>query len=165
MMAMSIAKELFPKIRAMFPNLELTIVGSGPGKAIRDLASESIHIHADVKNIEDYFYEAAIFLHPHKGASGIQNKALQALAMGCALITTESGKQGIPIVHGVHAFIAKNEDEMSEYAIQLLQDDAKRIAMAQEGRRLIEENFSWSAIFVQLDSIMHDIWSQYGKQS
>jgi glycosyltransferase involved in cell wall biosynthesis len=104
-------------------------------------------------------------LHPHKGASGIQNKALQALAMGCALITTESGSQGIPIDHGKHAFIAKNEDEMSDYAILLMQDDTKRIAMAQEGRRLIEEHFSWSAIFAQLDAIMDDIWSQSGKQS
>lgn len=165
MMAIKIAKELFPKIRARFPSLELTIVGSGPGKAIRDLATDVIHVHADVQDIEEYFYRSSIFLHPHKGASGIQNKALQALAMGCALITTESGSQGIPIVHGKHAFIAKNEDEMSDYAIELLQDDNKRIAMAKEGRRLIEEHFSWSAIFTQLDVIMQDIWSQSGKQS
>jgi hypothetical protein len=46
----------------------------------------------------------------------------------------------------------------------LLQDDANRIGMAKEGRRLIEENFSWSAIFAQLDTIMQDIWSQSGKQ-
>jgi glycosyltransferase involved in cell wall biosynthesis len=165
MMALNIAKNIFPKIRSRLPEVTLTIAGSEPGSAILDLEGNGIHVKADVEVIEDVYYQSAIFLHPHKGASGIQNKALQALAMGCALITTESGSQGIPIEHGKHAFIAKNEDEMSEYAIQLMQDDAKRIAMAQEGRRLIEENFSWSSIFAQLDTIMHDIWSQYGKQS
>jgi glycosyltransferase involved in cell wall biosynthesis len=165
MMALNIAKNIFPKIRSRLPEVTLTIAGSEPGSAILDLEGNGIRVKADVEVIEDVYYQSAIFLHPHKGASGIQNKALQALAMGCALITTESGSQGIPIEHGKHAFIAKNEDEMSEYAIQLMQDDAKRIAMAQEGRSLIEENFSWSSIFAQLDTIMHDIWSQYGKQS
>ncbi|MGA1308177.1 MAG: glycosyltransferase, partial [Candidatus Kapaibacteriota bacterium] len=165
MMALNIAKNIFPKIRSRLPEVTLTIAGSEPGSAILDLEGNGIHVKADVEVIEDVYYQSAIFLHPHKGASGIQNKALQALAMGCALITTESGSQGIPIEHGKHAFIAETEDEMSEYAIQLMQDDAKRIAMSQEGRRLIEENFSWSSIFAQLDTIMHDIWSQYGKQS
>jgi glycosyltransferase involved in cell wall biosynthesis len=165
MMAMNIAKNIFPTIQRKFPEATLTIAGSEPSSAISDLEGNGIHIKADVKVIEDVYYQSAIFLHPHKGASGIQNKALQALAMGCALITTESGSQGIPIIHGKHAFIAKNEDEMSKYAIQLMQNDAKRIAMAKEGRRLIEENFSWSAIFAQLDTIMQDIWSQSGKQS
>ncbi|MGA1415194.1 MAG: glycosyltransferase, partial [Candidatus Kapaibacteriota bacterium] len=165
MMALNIAKNIFPKIRSRLTEVTLTIAGSEPGSAILDLEGNGIHVKADVEVIEDVYYQSAIFLHPHKGASGIQNKALQALAMGCALITTESGSQGIPIEHGKHAFIAETEDEMSEYAIQLMQDDAKRIAMSQEGRRLIEENFSWSSIFAQLDTIMHDIWSQYGKQS
>jgi len=80
--------------------------------------------------------------------------------MGCALITTESGSQGIPIVHGEHAFIAKNDEEMSEYAIQLLNDDELRIRMAMNGRRLIEEHFSWEAIFKDLDGITSRLWSQ-----
>ncbi len=157
MMALSIAKEYFPKLRAQFPDVELSIVGSGPGKAIRDLNSNHIHIHADVKNIEEYFYQSALFLHPHKGASGIQNKALQALAMGCALITTPSGAQGIPIKHGEHAFIAQSSQEMHDYAVQLLKDDSLRIRMAQNGRSLIEQYFSWDAIFTQLDSILLDV--------
>jgi len=85
---------------------------------------------------------------------------LQALAMGCALITTESGSQGIPIVHGEHAFIAQNDQEMSQYAIELLNNDELRIRMAMNGRRLIEEHFSWEAIFKELDTITSDIWSK-----
>lgn len=165
MMAMSIAKEFFPRLKALFPDLSLTIVGSSPGTAIRNLETSDIHVHGDVENIEEYFYRSAIFLHPHKGASGIQNKALQALAMGCALITTDSGTQGIPIKHGEHAFIAKSSNEMIEYATQLLNDPALRIRMALNGRSLIEQHFSWDAIFMQLDAILHDIWTNAKEKS
>lgn len=157
MMAITIAKEYFPKLKKLFPDLELTIVGSTPGKTIRDLNSKDIHVHGDVEHIEEYFYRSALFLHPHKGASGIQNKALQALAMGCALITTKSGSQGIPITHGEHAFIAQSSDEMIEYATQLLNDPELRIRMAMNGRSLIEKHFSWDAIFAQLDAILLDV--------
>ena len=157
MMAITIAKEYFPKLKKLFPDLELKIVGSSPGKTIRDLNSKDIHVHGDVEHIEEYFYRSALFLHPHKGASGIQNKALQALAMGCALITTKSGSQGIPLTHGEHAFIAQSADEMIVYATQLLDDPELRIRMAMNGRLLIEQHFSWDAIFSQLDAILLDV--------
>ena len=160
MMALHIANSIFPNIRRAIPNATLSIAGSDPGKAILELEGNGISIHPNVEVIEDYYYQSAIFLHPHKGASGIQNKALQALAMGCALITTESGSQGIPIIHGEHAFIAKNDEEMSEYAIELLNNDELRICMAMNGRRLIEEHFSWDAIFNDLDRIILRLWSQ-----
>ena len=160
MMALHIANTIFPNIRRAIPNATLSIAGSDPGKAILDLEGNGISIYPNVEVIEDYYYQSAIFLHPHKGASGIQNKALQALAMGCALITTESGSQGIPIVHGEHAFIAKNDEEMSKYAIKLLNDDELRIRMAMIGRRLIEEHFSWEAIFSELDAIISEVWSK-----
>ena len=160
MMALHIANDMFPSIRNAIPNTTLSIVGSDPGKAILELEGNGISIHPNVDVIEDHYYNAAIFLHPHKGASGIQNKALQALAMGCALITTKSGSQGIPIVHGEHAFIAQNDQEMSHYAIELLNNDELRICMAMNGRRLIEEHFSWDAIFNELDTITSDLWSK-----
>ena len=160
MMALHIANSIFPNIRRAIPNATLSIAGSDPGKAILELEGNGISIHPNVEVIEDYYYQSAIFLHPHKGASGIQNKALQALALGCAFITTKSGSQGIPIIHGEHAFIAKNDEEMSEYAIKLLNDDELRIRMAMNGRRLIEEHFSWDAIFKDLDGIISRLWSQ-----
>lgn len=160
MMALHIANSIFPDIRRAIPNATLSIAGSDPGKSILELEGNGISIHPNVEVIEDYYYQSAIFLHPHKGASGIQNKALQALAMGCALITTESGSQGIPIIHGEHAFIAKNDEEMSEYAIELLNNDELRIRMAMNGRRLIEEHFSWEAIFKDLDRIISRLWSK-----
>jgi len=160
MMALHIANDIFPSIRKAIPHATLNIAGSDPGKSILELEGNGISIHPNVDVIEDHYYNAAIFLHPHKGASGIQNKALQALAMGCALITTESGSQGIPIIHGEHAFIANNDEEMSEYAIELLNNDELRIRMAMNGRRLIEEHFSWEAIFKDLDGIISRLWSK-----
>jgi glycosyltransferase involved in cell wall biosynthesis len=49
---------------------------------------------------------------------------------------------------------------MSQYSIELLNNDELRIRMAMNGRRLIEEHFSWDAIFKELDTITSDIWSK-----
>ncbi|MFN5247234.1 MAG: glycosyltransferase, partial [Ignavibacteria bacterium] len=53
--------------------------------------------------------------------------------------------------------IAQSSQEMHDYAVQLLKDDSLRIRMAQNGRSLIEQYFSWDAIFTQLDAILLDV--------
>ena len=154
MMIQTIVKDILPNIIKVYPQITFSIAGADPSPNIIALASDNIHIYPNVKSTEDFLYQAAIFVHPHKGGSGIQNKVLQAMACGCVVITTPTGIQGIPAIHNEHVFIAHTNEEISSYILFLLENPDKRISMAKQARTLIEDHFSWEAIYKQMDDVL-----------
>ncbi|MFN4769807.1 MAG: glycosyltransferase [Candidatus Kapaibacterium sp.] len=158
MMVHEIAREIFPRIQNVLPDVKLHIVGGYPPKSILRLRSKNILVHSNVSDVRKYLRSAAVFIHPHKGGSGIQNKALEAMASGCAVVTTKTGVHGIPAIHGREVMVAKNSEEMAMYASQLLNDLSLRTSIAEKAQRLVSEKFSWDAIFAQMDGILDEMF-------
>lgn len=153
-MAVKIARDILPLIRQELPEVQAHIVGANPQPSIYRYQSNGVHIHANVEDIEQYYHRSAVFLHPHAGASGIQNKVLQAMAMGCPVVTTPTGVQGNPGRHGREVFIGKTDAELAEHCIALLKNVALRSRVAREARVLVEKTHSWGTVFQQLDDII-----------
>ena len=154
MMAQKVAQKIFPLVAKKIDELSCEIVGGCPPKSILNLASKKIKIIKDVPSLVPYFQNAGVFVHPLAGSSGIQNKLLEAMACGCPIITTPLGTQGIPIKHGVGAYIAKNDEEMVSYSVELLNNKEKAIAMGEAARKLMEQNFSWKIISEKMEEIL-----------
>jgi glycosyltransferase involved in cell wall biosynthesis len=157
LMTLKIIKIIFPLIENRIPDVNLDIVGSNPPAEIFKYQSKNIRIHADVNDIIAFYQSAAVFLHPHSGGSGIQNKALQAMACGCPLVTTPSGARGIDIKNEVHAFIAESDNEIANLAIRILnnQDDANNIST--NARELISNKYSWCSVYSSMNNILSDL--------
>lgn len=158
MMVHEIVREIFPRISEVVPGVKLHIVGGFPPKSIQRLRSETVLVHSNVSDVRKYLRSAAVFLHPHKGGSGIQNKALEAMASGCAVVTTKTGVHGIPAVHGREVMIGSSVEEIAFYATQLLKDIPLRSALAERAQRLVSEKFSWETIFGQIDGILDEMF-------
>lgn len=160
MMAEDIITKIFPKIHENRPNTTLTIAGAKATSSLRRMASESslsrnISINSNVPDISSYYQNARVFLHPHNGASGIQNKVLEAMACGCCVVTTPTGIQGIAAKHLDNVIISQSMDEMVKYSLLLLNDDALALKLSENARRTIEQNHSWNAIYQQLDDLIN----------
>lgn len=159
-MARLIIRDILPSIRAARPDTTLSIVGANPSTALRRLAGEGVEIHANVPSVKPYMQSAAVFLHPHKGASGIQNKALQAMACGCPVATTLTGIQGIAVRHGEDVLVAKTTDELAEHALTLLNEPEYALRLARNARKVIEANHSWGAIDRAFDNILAELFPE-----
>lgn len=160
MMAIKIAQEILPKIRERVPDVKLQIVGANPPKSVRALQCEYIEVHPNVPDLSDYYANARVFLHPHDGASGIQNKLLEAMASGCAVVTTPTGNQGIYGKHGVHAMIANNDDDLVEHSIKLLNDEQLASSMSENARKWIIETHTWDVVFEQIDGVIKELFNE-----
>jgi polysaccharide biosynthesis protein PslH len=159
MMAEIIIKELFPKIKKEFAEVTLTIAGAKAPPALTIHRSDSIKIDSDVPEILPYLQNGEIFLHPHNGASGIQNKLLEAMACGCAVVTTPTGIQGIPAIEGRDLLIGKNNEELISHTINILKNKELFNSLSRNARILMEKNFSWNKIFEQIDKIIDEVIS------
>ena len=159
-MARAIVRDILPAVRAAQPGTTLSIVGSRPRPAVQRLAGEGVEIHPNVPSFTPYLQSAAVFLHPHKGASGIQNKILQAMACGCPVVTSPTGIQGIAARHGGEVMIAHTEEDYARHVVTLLHEPKLAEQLARNARKVVEEHHSWAAIDAALDNIIAGIFPE-----
>ena len=157
MMVRSLTENIFPLILQKLPSAKLIIAGSSPGSEILKLQSESIIINSNPNNIAECYQNSSIFIHPHQGGSGIQNKVLEAMSSGCVVITSPSGANGIDIENGINAYIANDYQEFAEIAVELLQNPEKRQFIGNNARQYIIQNKSWKSELDNFDKIMYEL--------
>jgi glycosyltransferase involved in cell wall biosynthesis len=157
MMIMKIIDKIFPIIKNRFEGVKLNIVGANPPKTILARQDESIKVIPNVPDMLPYLQESTMFLHPHDGGSGIQNKLLEAMACGCPVVTTKTGNQGINAKPSEEVLIGNNPLELAEGALRILSDKdlAKRIS--ENARKLIVDTHSWESVFSDLDKLIDDV--------
>ncbi len=157
LMIMKIVNDILPKIREKVPNAELHLVGATPPPSISNLENKYIKIFPDVPDMVPYLQGAELFLHPHEGGSGIQNKLLEAMSCGCPVVTTPTGNQGINGEHGVHLLLGDNSEKLAEYAVKLLSDKEFAQNISENGRNLIVQTHAWKFIFQSVDKIIEEV--------
>jgi polysaccharide biosynthesis protein PslH len=86
----------------------------------------------------------AVYCAPLRFASGIQNKLLEALAMGVPIVTTPVVADGLR-ADGVNPpmIIADADEAIADGVLRLLRTPADYRRLATEGRTFVEDAFSW----------------------
>jgi glycosyltransferase involved in cell wall biosynthesis len=86
---------------------------------------------------------AAVALAPLRIARGIQNKVLEALAMGKAVVSSPQAMVGLRVEPGVHALAASTPREWAGAVLRLLSDESLRRRFGAAGRGYVEEHHRW----------------------
>lgn len=147
-------ERIFPRIRAAAPDTTFYIVGSRPTTEIRRLEQiEGIVVTGFVEDVRDYLVMADVCVVPLRIARGIQNKILEAMAMGKPVVTTSQAFEGINAVSGEEIVSADSEDMFAAAVIDLLQDTQKAESMGAKARQCVETHYSWDRNLSVLDGI------------
>ncbi len=157
LMLKTIVGQILPEIRKEFPDIELDIVGANPPQSVMAYQDKGINIYPDVPEMKPYLQKAALFIHPHNGGSGIQNKLLEAMACGCPVVTTPTGNQGINGRHGQELMIGKTPKELAGHAITLIKQADLAKSISDNGRELICRTHSWQVVYDSLDEIISEV--------
>jgi hypothetical protein len=78
------AADILPRLRQNWPQLRFYIVGRSPTAAVQALAGEHVVVSGTVPDVRPYLQHAAVVVAPLRLARGVQNKVLEAMAMGVA---------------------------------------------------------------------------------
>lgn len=160
LMAERLITEVFPLIRSKRPDARLMIVGKNPSRELTSLIEKcaGAELHADVPSVIPYLHQAGVFVHPQRVGSGIQNKLLEAMAAGIPVVTTDIGAQGIGgLRHGEHAFVESSNEAIAGRALSILNDLEASRELTHRARRLIEEQYTWPAVYDQLDEVIRKV--------
>jgi glycosyltransferase involved in cell wall biosynthesis len=80
---------------------------------------------------------------PLEVGGGTRIKVFEAMAAGLAIVSTPTGVEGLPAVHGENAWITSAGESFTEGVLHLLSDSSTRNSLARNGRDLVEKNFGW----------------------
>jgi sugar transferase (PEP-CTERM/EpsH1 system associated) len=148
-------EEILPLIQAKIPEANLTICGASPTAAVRRLAKKAgVTVTGRVSDTRPYLDEAELFVAPLRMARGVQNKLLEALAMGLPCIASTTAWRGVGIPEGEGIFAADRPSDFAEHVIGLLRDADQRIEMARRARAAAEAHCQWAAQMARLDQVI-----------
>ena len=151
-------------------NWELQIIGDGPERKKLEKLTEKLGIADKARfigsisneKIPKYLAEADVFVRPSR-SEGLGSAFLEAMAGGVPIIGTAVG--GIPdfLKDGETGLISKVEDpdDLAEKISVILRDDNLKKKLIENGRKLVEEKYSWDKIARQTGEIYHEVINSY----
>ncbi|MBM4014783.1 MAG: glycosyltransferase [Planctomycetes bacterium] len=156
--ASALVLDLLPRVQARCPQAKAVLVGRAPTAAVRALAERpGVELAADVESVVPFLQRATLAVLPFRIARGIQNKALEALAAGLPLVATTESAKGLDGVAGRDFVVADGFAALAQAVVELLQSPAKRAALADAGRRLVERSAGWDAILARFVALVEEV--------
>ena len=141
------ADAILPRIRAELPDATLTIVGRNPTSRLREVAGRArIDLTGTVDDVRPSISEASVYVVPLRAGGGTRLKIFEALAMAKPVVSTTVGAEGLALEDGRHFVAADDPDTFADSVIGLLRNPARRQALGQSGRELVETYYSWPTI-------------------
>ncbi len=145
--ALWFAERVLDRVRQAVPSARLFIVGNKPHPRLDAIRPRSdVVITGFVQDVTPFLHSAAIYIAPLRMGSGTRLKLLQAMAVGCAIVSTSIGAQGIALQNGREAIIADDALSFAQAIIGLLNDAERRAALGAAARELVRSRYDWSVI-------------------
>ncbi len=149
------AREVLPLLRPRYPDVRFTIVGSNPTAAVRALAAlPGVAVTGFVDDTRTWLARAQISVAPLRIARGIQNKVLEALAMGLPVVGTTSATQGIEGQAGRDFIVANSAEEQAAAIARLFDAPDAALALGRRGREFVEREYDWERVLEPLDRLL-----------
>lgn len=148
------AREIFPRVLSMVPQARFYIVGSHPADEVQRLAQlDGVIVTGAVQEIRSYLSHAVASVAPLRIARGIQNKVLEAMSMGKPVIATTRAMEGIRAGDTFNSLVADTVEDFARITIDLL-ERGRGSELGQQGRRLVQEQYSWDKNLEKLLSLI-----------
>lgn len=134
-------EEIFPKVREKYPNAQFCIVGMNPSSEVKALAShEGVMVTGSVPDVRPYVVHASAAVLPLRIARGIQNKALEAMALEKPLVASPSAMAGIVECEEFSPAIGETADELLNATLDTLDSG---VTSAPGARKCILKHYNW----------------------
>ena len=110
-------------------------------------------VTGSVPDVRPYLAAATAAVVPLHIARGLQNKVLEAMAMGRAVVASSAALEGIEAHVGTEVLRADSPAQWTRQIRLLLADASRRGELERAARRAVEHRYSWPARMAPLVSL------------
>jgi glycosyltransferase involved in cell wall biosynthesis len=141
-----LVRQVMPLVWRLHPDVRVILAGSDPPRSVRALATDSrVSVTGYVEDLRPYIASATVAVSPTPYAVGVQNKVLEALAMGTPVVATPSSVAGLKGDAAYCLLVADEPSGIASALITLLHDTCKRAQLAKTGRDYVIRHHNWQA--------------------
>ena len=151
--------DILPGLLSKYPRLKFYIVGRSPTPAVQSLASENVVVTGTVPDVRPYLRYAATVVAPLRLARGIQNKVLEAMAMGIPVVASVECAGPVDAVPERDFLTATTVADYQRQIERLLQSPEQAAAIGRAARTQVVARYSWDAHLSQIDRFIGDTGS------
>ena len=143
--------QALPLARQHLPEIQLKVVGRNPHPRLLALAETGdFQLTGWVESVLPYLQEAALYVVPLRMGSGTRLKILQAMAAGCAVVSTSIGAAGLNQRAREAIVIADDASAFAAAVVKLLGDENRRKRMGELAQRQARAHYDWQALMPTL---------------
>lgn len=149
------SREILPSIRSQHPGAVFYVVGLNPTPSVRSLAEQpGVVVTGGVADVRPYLQHADVVVAPLRIARGIQNKALQGMAMKRAVVMTPPCAASLSARAGAEIEVAETGVEFVTKVSDLLQHADRADTMGSLARQRVRSDYSWNETMMRMNSFL-----------
>lgn len=152
--AIYLVKKIMPLIWKSIPNCNLVIAGATPSSEVQKLHSERVTITGWVEDIKPYYAQSSVFCAPMRLGSGLQNKLLEAMAMGIPCVTSTIANNALYAIKDKDIIVEDRPENCAKKIIYLLENKNVAKEIGENGKNHVFTQFDWKSISFQLTKII-----------
>lgn len=139
-------RQVLPHIWEGNPEVRFQIVGKDPPETVQQLAAdERIHVTGYVEDMRPYLAQATVAVCPVPYSVGIQNKVLEAMAMGVPVVCTTAAFDGLKARSGLDVLVGTTEEEFAQQVLRVVSNGGLAEDLTTHGRKYVESHHNWDA--------------------
>lgn len=149
--ARALVYEILPILREEGIRCRILIAGVDPVRRVRELHGGDVEVSGWVPDIREAYLRSRIFIAPMVLGSGLQNKLLEAMAMGLPSITTPLANKALGAPEGETILVGRSKETLADQIRYLLENEEERERLARAGRAFVKEHYDLRAMGEHLE--------------
>lgn len=142
-----IVNEILPLLN---DTIKVTVAGANPVREVESMKSDRVRITGFVEDLRTYYASHQIFVAPMFLGTGLQNKLLEAMAIGTPCITTTLANNALKATPEEEILIADDAESFAHQIKRLLNDEDLRDKISSNARNFIQQNYDWEVVTKEL---------------
>lgn len=139
-------EEVWDLVVREVPGARMKVIGRNPPSFLAEKArarGAAWELTGFVEDIRPHVRGCSAYVIPLRVGGGTRLKAFEAMAMGCPVVSTSIGVEGLPLQPDRHYLRADTAPDLAASLVRLLRDAVLRERIAREARRYVEESCSF----------------------
>jgi glycosyltransferase involved in cell wall biosynthesis len=147
--AVVLARDIWPRVRQVFPGLRLALIGRKPPAQVRELAAPDIEVTGRVEDVAPWLARSFATAMPLRAGSGTRLKVLEAAAARVPIVCTRLASEGLPLADGQHLLHAETAEEFVAALVRLRREPELAVRLTDAAWTVAEE-LDWRRIGARL---------------
>jgi len=148
-------REVDPVFRKLVPSRKVWIVGVNPSEEVQQMRMiDGVELFPDVPDVRPYYQKAWLQMIPLRTGSTTGLKLMESLCIGCPVVTTAKGAEGLNHLRGGTDLLVSNSPKAFAHSMErVVRNSTVRNSLIENGRRGVLENYTWEILGKELSAL------------